>query len=224
MVAMLALTAAAPVAAAWLVTHDGAAIETDGEWEVRGALVVFEQSGRLASMRLSEIDVEASETRSAEPPPEPATAPAAPPPRRAPVLVLTDADVKHVRNEPAEAQGDAQEAPTAPAAKTTNQHGVEVARWKDEINVDAGTLEVTGSLANRGTTVATDTRLKVSLLDDGGKVVEERYAQVDFKAMGPGSVAKFKASFPGSPPYTSVEFTVLSRGFATRPPAGSGSR
>lgn len=85
-----------------LVTRDGQVIETRGPWQVRGKLLVFELAdGTLASLRLEEADLEASERRAAEkarrarrareealrPPPEPKEA----------VVVLTDRDVAHAR-------------------------------------------------------------------------------------------------------------------------------
>ncbi|MEM9594018.1 MAG: glutaredoxin family protein, partial [Acidobacteriota bacterium] len=95
------LSAAAPATADWLVTETGERIETAGPWQVRGRLVVFEDpSGALRSMRLSNLDMEASEiaTRDAQAPPADAAVedgndaperPAAP----KPVMVLTNADI-----------------------------------------------------------------------------------------------------------------------------------
>ncbi len=83
-----------PVRADWLVTTDGARIETEGEWEVRGRMVVFTRSGgTLSSMRLDEVDLEASRAATeaaAAPPPVEAAPDEAP---RPPVLTLTDEDV-----------------------------------------------------------------------------------------------------------------------------------
>ncbi len=100
---LLALTAvcAAPAAGDWLVTAEGTAIETDGPWKVKGRLVVFtDAQGTLRSLRRDEIDLEASEARTAGAEPEALEAPAAADteePRerteRRPVLVLTNDDV-----------------------------------------------------------------------------------------------------------------------------------
>ncbi len=94
---------AAAAGAAWadeLVTRDGQVIQTQGPWEVRGRLLVFKLAdGTLASLRLNEADLEATEKRAQEaerrarqareesmrPAPEPQQA----------VLVLTDKDVSH---------------------------------------------------------------------------------------------------------------------------------
>ena len=225
---VLALASVAPAAASWLVTHDGTEIETEGSWEIRGALVVFQQpGGKLASMRLSEIDLGASEARSAAPTAPEVVEKRQSPVASGPVMVLTDADVRHVR--PGDslsryaAEADEAQAPESqPAAEPERERApaqVEVTGWRDQVNVEAGVLELTGSLLNRGTSVATDTRVRVSLLDGSGGVVEERYATIGGKVLGPGSTVPFEVSFPGSPAYESVEFDIRSRGFRMRPAA-----
>lgn len=59
---LLFLVLLAPaVAADWLVTQEGARVETKGPWKVKGRIVVFTSSkGRLSSMRLAEVDLAAS--------------------------------------------------------------------------------------------------------------------------------------------------------------------
>ncbi len=80
-----------------LVTQEGERITTQGPWTVKGRQIVFTSSnGTLSAVRLSEIDLEASEiaTREANAPPAPAEEPVAPVrERRAPVLTITDADI-----------------------------------------------------------------------------------------------------------------------------------
>lgn len=80
-----------------LVTRDGQQIETEGPWTVKGRQVVFTTpEGRLTSIRLTEVDMEASELATNPPPPPPpalgaeAEKPKAPP---KPVLVLTDENI-----------------------------------------------------------------------------------------------------------------------------------
>ena len=95
----LTLTVSLPASAEWLITHDGHRIETDGPWKVKGRLVVYtDAKGTLSSIRLDEIDLEASETASQEPAEEPAESredESKPErePRKRPVLVLTDGDI-----------------------------------------------------------------------------------------------------------------------------------
>ncbi len=75
----------------WLVTRDGERIETRGAWEVRGRVVVFtNHGGALSSIRLDEVDLEASRAATEEPE-QAAAQPAAP--ARKPVMTLTTRDV-----------------------------------------------------------------------------------------------------------------------------------
>ena len=51
----------------WLVTTDGATVETRGGWEVRGRMVIFTSpTGVLSSLPLSSVDLEASEVHTQE--------------------------------------------------------------------------------------------------------------------------------------------------------------
>ena len=77
---------ASPATGDWLVTTDGSRIETDGPWTERGRTVVFESDGQLMSLRLADVDLEASRALTAEaeaakrrpaPPPPPGRAPTA---------------------------------------------------------------------------------------------------------------------------------------------------
>ncbi len=83
-----------------LVTRDGQVIQTRGPWEVRGKLLVFKLAdGTLASLRLDEADLEASERRvregeqRAERARQQALRPSPEPPQA--TVVLTDRDVSH---------------------------------------------------------------------------------------------------------------------------------
>lgn len=96
----LVSASSSPLRADWLVLVDGARVETRGPWQVRGRMVTFtDAKGTFSSLRVDEVDLEASEaaTRAAAEAPAgegtDAAAPPAPPPPPPPVLVLTDADV-----------------------------------------------------------------------------------------------------------------------------------
>lgn len=93
--AALALLLLLPAAgqADWLITQDGQRIRTQGPWEVKGRMVVFtSERGTLSSIRLDEVDLEASEEFTAR-----AARPAAETPAEAPqppsVMILTNEDV-----------------------------------------------------------------------------------------------------------------------------------
>lgn len=96
---LLVLSFPGATAADWLVTREGQSIETQGPWKTKGRMVVFTNTaGLLLSMRLSEVDLEASETltrhrrQQAEAATEP-SAPEAAEDTREPVLVLTNESV-----------------------------------------------------------------------------------------------------------------------------------
>ncbi len=79
----------------WLVTRAGERIETEGGWQVKGRMVVFTRpGGTLSSIRLSEVDLDASREATASAA-EAASRPAAPPPPppRRPARVITTEDV-----------------------------------------------------------------------------------------------------------------------------------
>ncbi len=79
----------------WLVTRAGERIETQGGWQVKGRLVIFTQpGGMLSSLRLSEVDLDASReatNAAAEAAARPAAQP--PPPPRRPARVITTDDI-----------------------------------------------------------------------------------------------------------------------------------
>src|SRR5262245_62955767 len=94
--ALLALAAAAPAAADWLVPRQGnGRVETKGPWQVKGKLVVFTlPDGKLSSLRLSEVDLDASGRATDEAAAAARATPAAPAPAPRPreaKVVLTDA-------------------------------------------------------------------------------------------------------------------------------------
>ncbi len=69
---------AGPLSADWLVMRDGARLETQGAWKIKGAQVIFTlPSGTLSSLRLKEVDLDASALATVAatkpPPPEPET-------------------------------------------------------------------------------------------------------------------------------------------------------
>lgn len=95
--AALLLTATA-ANADWLVTRQGTRVETRGPWKVEKGQVVFtDAQGRLASLRLAEVDLAASKAATeaaAAASRAPKPAPAAPP-QKPSVAAITDADVAH---------------------------------------------------------------------------------------------------------------------------------
>jgi hypothetical protein len=104
---LLTLLVVTAVAADILVGQDGKLIETRGPWRVKGRTVIFtSKAGVLSSLRLDEINMEASEAatekeKNPEPPPPPpplgptlgAAAATAKPPTGEAVLTLTNKDL-----------------------------------------------------------------------------------------------------------------------------------
>ena len=136
----LAVALGVAAAADELVTRDGQVVRTQGPWEVRGKLVVFELAdGTLASMRLSEVDLEASEERArqaelrAQRAREAARRPEPEPEPRQAVMVLTDRDVRHAPDlgevpeteggPEDEVTGAAEISPAAPADAVADRQG-----------------------------------------------------------------------------------------------------
>ena len=100
----------------WLVLTSGDPIETKGAWTLEGQKVIFTtKRGVLASVRASEVNVDASRTLTAKKLEEATKVeePPAPAPKRTPVLVLTDKDFEKT---PPAAAADGAAAPSGEAA------------------------------------------------------------------------------------------------------------
>ena len=144
--AALLLCLAAPAAAEWLVTDDGARIETRGPWKVVGSSVVFTQTnGTLASLRAARVDLEASTSESSagnSPAPTPTlVAAAAEPPR--PVMVLTDYDVAGYYPSPVDEDPEAKQG----AEEESSSSSLFVNQW-DEVKdpTDYDSVEIVGTV------------------------------------------------------------------------------
>lgn len=221
----LALTTAALLSfgsaarADWLVTKDGTAVETKGGWEVKGKTVIFTSpAGVLSSLAASEVNLAASEAhtqkmlRAATSPPEVEA-----PVRRPAVLVLTDADVRHVDPTspiPEEAE-DAGETATSPSPRDTGS-SLAVTQWDENYNIDENSVEVTGSLRNSGRNPATSISLSVLVYSDSGALLGKKEARLAKAALNPGESTGFVASFSSGLTFTEAKFEIQSRGFQTR--------
>ena len=190
---------ALPATADWLVTADGQRLETDGPWRVQGKMVVFKRTnGTLASLRLSEVDVEASRKATADAV-RPAPPPPPPPPSKKPVLILTDEDVGHVTPEgeplvPGEAPAEAppEEAEAAPA-----ETGLAVTDWRqidDPANLD---VQILGTVTNTSQDLVTNVSVTVRLLSASGALIAEKEASLSPTTLAAGAAVNFRAAFPG---------------------------
>lgn len=217
-VLLIAGLMALPAAADWLVLTDGSRVETAGPWELRGRLVVFTAaSGELASLRVNDVDLEASEqattaaleaaaareARAREPLVEPAP--------RAPVLVLTDDDVSHVpEEEPGAAESEETERPSGLR--------LNVADWDQEESPDGNGVAVVGTLRNDGRNVATRIQMQVQVLDSQDRIVGTTTAQLTSTSLGAGDVLNFRAQFPDLVGFDTARFDISGREFRPAPP------
>ena len=220
-----------------LVTTDGHAVETEGPWRVEGRLVVFERpDGTLASMRRSEVDLEASRRATEE---EAAAAVAErdrstrPPDRqtshREPIARLTEKELPPVGS------GPAAQAETAPegtdqaadaAADRKPASGLRIAS-SSEAGYDPSGLVFTGSVRNESSYTAVGVTVTGHLFDENGKESATTAAIVTSSALLAGERADFRATFPGVFSYTRVSFDVDGELLLNEPreqPAASGDQ
>jgi hypothetical protein len=208
-------TVPAPAAADWLVTRDGGRVETRGAWKVQGKRVVFTaRDGTLASLRLAEVDLDASREATASAAQaalaaETAeTAKPAEPPKK-PVRVLTDKDFAHPEAPPADS-GTAGNPDEKPAAALPENGALKVQDWKQSRDPERDVLAVTGSVSNTGPDLATAVSVTVRLYDARGEELATRQASLVTRTLKPGQNTSFQAEFPGLVAFTSAKFEVRS--------------
>lgn len=195
---LLALGMGLPLSADWLVTRDGARIETLEQWEVRHGTVVFTTpKGTLSSMRLAEIDLAASEAatlKAKEPPPPP-------PPviRPQPVLVLTTKDVGLGQLVEPEAEGaDAEDRTTSSAGAATTpaaQVPVEVTNWEKEDVFDINGYWLVGRVRNNGGEPVHDLVLTITLFNTDLEQLGKTAAQLGSTFLRENDSTTFRAVF-----------------------------
>jgi len=222
-----------PAVADVLVTQDGARIQTDGPWEVKGRLVVFTRpDGSLASLRLRDVDLTASEEVTAA---EKKAQEEAEQDKAATesqdedksregeaTWKLTDADFTRrwvVDEEGAEdgseesTEGD--EGDEADAASSDRTRPPEVVSYERESDPVDQHVIVTGVLANTTSTTAAAVALEVSLFDEEGQPIEMRRASVDRTVLPPGEETTFRADFPQVFAFAAVQFRPTSTNLET---------
>lgn len=223
--AVAALAAAAPAPADWLVTKDGARIETKGAWKVQGRQVVFTMpNGTLSALRAEEVDLDRSAVVSAqaaeatvkveEPAPEV---------RRAPVMTLTEKDIPPSANPEmpadfapeAEAGGEAGEAgeegTTESAAETSSD--LEVLSWDKAPTTSGDGLQIAGTLKNSGNSTITSPSLMVMVYDEDGRLLATAEGTVNSGVIQAGRTANFRVALPGVTDFVGIKFDAQGRGF-----------
>ena len=139
--ALLAVVSARPAAAEWLVTSEGARVETRGPWQLKGKLVVFTSAdGTLYSLRQNQVDLAASKRANEERQKMVVEDISHPAEKRKAVRSITDKDFTHsgaaaVDAKPADAK-DGKEAKDAkdgkgdvPAAKPKDYNPLTIGTW-----------------------------------------------------------------------------------------------
>lgn len=213
----LAITAlvvsATPAPANPLVTRDGSVIEARGPWKVQGRLVVFElPDGRLASLQLGEVDLEASRAAAAPPRVAAVEPPAPKRPQGPAVVVLTDADFRKAPP-PGDSPGSGPDAGEADELPERDQRLI-VSSWREAGDADG--VVVTGELLNQSPDFAADIQLAVLFYDRQGDLLKSTMASVTSEVLQPGQRARFRADAEGVFDYASVKFEAASLGFCGR--------
>ena len=198
LISAVVLPAATPAGGDWLVTRDGYSIETRGPWQVKGSQVIFTRpGGALSTLRLADVDLEASAVATAErampPPPREPADPVAGNERRRPILRLTDEDLLPAAPDPeeednAEAVDDAD---VVEDAGETAEEPVKLIAWESHES-DLGELEITGSVRNTGDGVVANIRVRVTVLDEEDNPSVSR-AFLRQSSLAPGRSTTFRA-------------------------------
>jgi hypothetical protein len=198
--ALLAL-AAVPASADWLVTRQGGRVETKGAWQTKGKLVVFTlPDGKLSSLRLNEVDLDASR-RATE---EAAAAQAAPAPTEPPQkpreakVVLTDESFRRAAPPPPQAapgeEGKEERKKGEAAAPEAGK--IVIASWERLSAPGNGSVVIAGNVRNEAPDQATGVVVTVLLFDETGKLLVSGDAVLSSTIVPAGQSASFRAEFP----------------------------
>ena len=196
---LLVLGAAAlPARADWLVTREGGRVETRGPWQVKGKLVVFTRAddGGLASLRLADVDLDASAKVTTEVKVQ-AEAPPAPEAPKKKLAVLTDKDFR--KPTPPGEDGKADDG--KPAA---SNGPVTVSGWK-RVDGDNG-VTIEGTLNNTTGSMIVNSSVEVQLYNEAGDRVGTTEALLTSTSVQPNGAVTFRASFPGVFTFSDVKF------------------
>jgi hypothetical protein len=186
----------------WLVTHEGGRVETTGSWQMKGKLVVFTRAddGALASLRASEVDLDASAKATAEAKVQ-ATVPPPPAVPQKKIAVLTDKDFR--KPAPAGAAGATDSAPAAAHAGP-----LVISDWKRVDTPDGDGLWVEGSVHNTTGEVMINASVEVQLYNEGGDRVGTASGLLASTSIKADGTVQFRANFPGIFTFASAKFEV----------------
>jgi hypothetical protein len=219
--ASLLLLGGLPAGADWLITREGGRVETQGSWQVKGKLVVFTQAnGSLSSLRLADVDLEASQQATAEAiqaEDTAATAEKAPrPERKKSIRSLTDDDFGHSGEpagpaaRPAGGADAGKDAAGKDAGKETRD-AVAVSSWRQSVRTEGDGLDLLGTLQNTGGELATDIAVKVELFNEAKESVATAVAILGSSSIPAGGSTTFRVPFDGVFTFASAKFQVSSK-------------
>lgn len=220
--ASLLLLGALPAGADWLVTRAGGRVETRGAWQVKGKLVVFTQAnGALSSLRLADVDLEASQQATGEAvraEDEAAAVKEAPKPeRKKSIRSLTDEDFSHSSGtadpdaKPGDAAKDAADKGTAKESAGEMRDPVSVSSWRQAARTEGNGLDLLGTLQNNGEELATDIKLTVELFNEAKESVATGEAILGSASIPAGGSTTFRVPFDGVFTFVQAKFKVSSK-------------
>jgi hypothetical protein len=204
----------------WIVTRQGQRIETSGAWQEKGKLVIFHLAdGKLSSLRLSDVDLEASRTATRQAKEAPVAAPVQQPvkPRKPSVAKLTDKDFQHPAAAPAERAED-----KSAGAPDKKPPGVAVANWERGKAEDDGHVLITGTVRNPTSAQATSVTVAIRLFDETGKQIAQGEAVMTSSVIPAGGSAGFRADFAGVFSFAAAKLDARSFNLTTKPSSPSG--
>jgi hypothetical protein len=193
---------ASPARADWLVTHEGGKVETRGPWQIKGKLVVFTRAGdgALASLRSTEVDLDASAKLTAEAKVQAAAPPAVEVPKKK-LAVLTDQNFRKT-TPPAPADGK-----TADNKKPATASGpLTVGSWKRSESPEGDGLVIEGTLHNSTGDMLINSAVEVQLYNEVGDRVGTAQGLLTSTSVQPNGSVDFRASFPGVFTFSDVKF------------------
>lgn len=227
---MLAMAAGTPARADWLVTKEGGRLEIKGPYRTKGKILVFTlPNGTLSSIRLDEVDLEASRiateeaVAAAQREAAAAAVEEAEKPRKKSIISLTDKDFKKTAppSAGADSDGKGDDKKEATPAPSTGSTQVQVVNWErvpqEKVKTDG--LEVTGTVRNTSNEKVTDVQVMANLYDEVGTLVGKVSAQLADPALDPGESSGFTVSAPGLFSFSAVRFDIQARGFKAKPAA-----
>ena len=191
-----------PARADWLVTNEGGRVETKGPWQMKGKLVVFTRAGdgALASLRASEVDLDASKKATADAKVQ-AAAPQPPVVPQKNLAVLTDKDFR--KPAPANPNGATDSAPAA-----ARSGPLVISDWKRVDNPSGDGISVEGTVHNSTNEAMINASVEVQLYNEVGDRVGTASGLLASTSIKADGTVQFRANFPGVFTFASAKFEV----------------